>query len=120
MCNSAYAAPEIVNAAQASIIIPAQCAQDVWPLAVVAFEQLSGVTVAAAVGGALNIVKCARGEDCYPWELPEDQLPAAWVGCAARSVLEDCLQRPARARPTAAALAAQLAELADTHDAPAS
>ena len=113
-CDSAYAAPEVVNAAQASgTHIAAAAAHDVWPLAVCAFEGLSGSAVAAACGGASGVVACARGEESYPWELPEEELPAGWARSAARPLLEGCLRRPAKARLRAAELADKLVALAD-------
>ena len=117
--NGIYLAPPDVVAAAFELEIEppaayaqppgsAHPAQDVWALAVIAFESLTGRPALDNEGAAC---RCARGEQPYPWERPPGEQAQEWREAESlRAVLEPCLARDAAARPSADALRRELAQ----------
>lgn len=100
-----HAPPEVV--ATSELTVRASPAQDIWAVAVMAFQCFLG---RPALDSEAQVRRCAYEGAPYPWELPGPAQPAKWRDAAAlRAVLEPCLARAAEERPSAAQLLARLA-----------
>ena len=106
-CTLAYAPPDVVVAVYENRSIEMDPAQDVWALALMAYEAIVGGRTLQSI---TDVKLCAAGQP-YPWELPAAQQVPAWRSSRLRSLVEPCLTREAAARPSAAALAAAVSDL---------
>jgi serine/threonine protein kinase len=105
----AYAAPEAVLAFSERCDLVVHPSLDVWGLGVLAYECLASFDAPVYFKSKAHVERCARGEEMYPWELPNDQQPVSWRRSRAKDILLPCLERDFRKRPTAGMLLSQLA-----------
>ena len=95
-------------AARANQSVTVSRAHDLWALGVIGFEC---VTQSTALLTSSDVIKCASGERCYPWEERDDAQPRAWRRSPLRPLLAPCLARLAPHRPAAADIAAGVAAM---------
>jgi serine/threonine protein kinase len=98
----AYAAPEVLAAFAGRQMIPADPAQDIWALGVMAYECLTHSTVFPTFRNPRIVFAVAAGQSKYPWE--EDVLDETFRRSRARKLVLACLDRNPRSRVTAAEL----------------
>jgi serine/threonine protein kinase len=95
----AYAAPEVLAAYAARQKIPADPAQDIWALGVMAYECLTHSTVFPVYLEPRVVFAAASGQTKYPWET--DVLNETFRRSRARQLIAACVTRDPRRRPTA-------------------
>ena len=98
-CTPAYAAPEVLRAADVAVV--ATAAADVWALGVIAYEALTHARAFPPGRRSAEVFAAAAGRRPYPWELAEGNLPRMWRRSRLRNIAEACLAREAARRPTA-------------------
>ena len=89
----------MVIAAQINQNVTVRTAHDLWALGVIGYEC---ITQRAVLVTSSEVIDCASGEQCYPWEEPAASQPQAWRRSPLRPLLTPCLARTAPGRPAAA------------------
>lgn len=102
-CALTYAAPEAVIAYEDDRALAVHSSQDVWSLAVVAYECLTASEVFGESTGLAAVSKHAHGKKKYPWE-EGPHMAEAWAKCPAKALLQPCLSRDPTRRPSASEL----------------
>lgn len=105
-CTLGYAAPEVVRAHYAHQPLAALPSQDVWALGVMTYEAFAREPAVDPWAVRGHCADLAGGAASYPWEAGAPA--SAFGGSRARDLVERCLARDPRRRPTAAALVQSL------------
>lgn len=105
-CSLCYAAPEVLHSYASKRRIAAQPAADVWALGVLVYEALTSTSVFAPFGVKRDdIFAAAAGDMAYPWEAMPN---AAFSQSKLRKLVEACVSRDPKLRPSAAQVTSQL------------
>ena len=86
-CTIAYAAPEILGAYAARQRAPADPAQDVWALGVIAYECLTFTRAFPAFSPAESVFAAAAGHAQYAWDRDDK---ARFLGCQGCCCVSHC------------------------------